>query len=514
MNLQNESYTDVDKYTFFSTLIIGLFTHLYAITNKLPAIDDLSCVNSYGAGSGLGRWFLDVVGLIKHKVFGNYSAPAWNGIVAILFIAISAVILCRLLELKSKMAGILVGAVMATFPAVTSYMLYAYTSYYYCIGLTLILFGVYVEKKKQTWKTFLFGCLLLSMGVGSYQAFLPFAVTIFLIILFMDIVGEECDIKQEVKKGFFFLISVLVSLLVYYVANAVIQKALGVIPGDYKGAGRFGSVIIEKKVGVIPYIYQTLLALVKENFYGITSKPWLSVLVGGLYVLVAVIWVGQIIRLIRNKRRDLAILLIIVGLLLPLAIHSLFIMVEAQYFYTLMLYSDALLFIIPLALLENTEVEKTIKKPFYNISKWFVNITVILACLLFSIQASGVYLEMDMSLKATESYYTTIITQIKSLEDYNPEYAVVFVGNSVDPTLYDLEEAYFQPVAIGGARGTKETVRGVFLDLFLEQYCGYTQKVELNGNHVDGEVLSKMPCYPNPGSIAVVGERIVVKFSE
>lgn len=514
MSKREFQLTELDKEVFLVTVIIGLFTHLYALTNKLPAIDDLSCVNSYGAGSGLGRWFLDVLGLIKHKVFGNYSAPAWNGVVAILLIAIGSVLLCRILEIKSRIAAVLVGAIMVSFPAVTSYMLYAYTSYYYCLGLVLVLYGVYIEKEKQTWKSFLASSFILSMGIGIYQAFLPLAATVFLVILFMDVVRAKYDAGQIIKKGIVFLVSIMSCLVIYYVANVLIQKALGVIPGDYKGAERFGSVILEKKFGLFCYIYETLFALLKGNFYGITSKPWLCVLLGGLYVLVAVIWVIQCIRLFRQKRSDLAFLLIIIGFLLPIAIHSLFIMVEAQYFYTLMLYSDAMLFIIPIALIELPEVQKGIKRQLCLVSRWFVYITAILSCLLFSIQASGVYLEMDMSLRATESYYTTVITQIKSLDDYNPEYPVVFVGNSVDSTLYDLEEAYFKPVSVGGARGTKETVRGVFLDLFLEQYCGYTQKVELNGENVDDKILSAMPCYPKPGSIAVVEDRIVVKFSE
>ena len=107
---------------------------------------------------------------------------------------------------------------------------------------------------------------------------------------------------QIIKKGIVFLMSIMSCLVIYYVANALIQKALGVIPGDYKGAERFGSVILEKKFGLFRYIYETLFAILKGNFYGITSKPWLCVLLGGLYVLVAVIWVIQCIRLFRQKR--------------------------------------------------------------------------------------------------------------------------------------------------------------------------------------------------------------------
>lgn len=514
MSIKRFAYTSLDKAAFLSSLFFGIITHLYALTNKIPAIDDLMCVNSFGAGTVYGRWFLEVVGLIKHKVFGNYSAPAWNGIVAIVFIGVCAVLLCRLFKVKTKLVAVLIGMILVTFPAVTSYMLYAYTSYYYCFGLAIILWAVYLEKQKQDVKTFLLGSALIGMGIGIYQAFIPFAIVAFLLILFMETTEDNAEFMEILKKGIFFLFSIIIGFIVYGLANLLLQEIMGIQPGDYKGAGRFGSVLLSKRIGIIPYIYRTLIELVTKNYYGLTPKPWLSALIAGLYMLVATIWLYYIVCLFKKKKNSLAVLLVIIGILLPIGIHSLFIMVEEQYFYTLMLYSDVMLFIVPLAVVDKIDVIEKKNAKILNIAKIYVTVTTILAGVLYSIQASGVYLEMDMSWQSARAYYTTVIAQIKSLDEYNPEYPVVFVGKTEDSTLYDLEQDYFRPVTIGGARGTKETVRGVFLDLFLEQYCGYSQKFELNGKNVDATVLGNMPCYPSPGSIAVVDDRIVVKFSD
>ncbi|MBR1849284.1 MAG: glucosyltransferase domain-containing protein [Lachnospiraceae bacterium] len=514
MNKKWEQCTVVDKYALFSALITGLFTHLYALTNKIPAIDDLMCVNSFGAGTVYGRWFLEVIGLVKHKLFGNYSAPAWNGIIAILFVGVSAALLCRIFEVKTKLVAALTGMILVTFPAMTSYMLYAYTSYYYCLALALILYAVYLEKQKQNVKTFLIASILIAMGIGIYQAFLPFAIVAFLVILFTDITNDKAVVMATIKKGMFFVLSIIISLLIYSLSNTVLQRVMGIEAGDYKGAGDFGSVLISKRIGIIPYIYHSLIELVTENYYGLTSKPWLGFLIAGLYILVAVIWIYQVVALINKKKSGIAILLVIIGLLLPIGLHSLFIMVEEQYFYTLMLYSDVMLFIIPLVLVEKSMEQSQTNSQLLKCAKLYVVSTTMLACILYSIEASGVYLEMDMSWRSAQAYYTTVVTQIKSLDDYNPDYPVVLVGNTQDSTLYDLEEAYFLPVSIGGARGTKDTVKGVFLDLFLEQYCGYTQKFELDSSNVDEVKLRDMPCYPMPGSIAVIDDRIVVKFSD
>lgn len=507
-------YTEADKASFLSALFWGIITHLYALTNKLPAIDDLSCINSYGAGVYVGRWFLEILGLAKHKIFGNYSAPAWNGLVTILFVALASVILCRILELSTKKPAILTGMLMAVFPVLTSFMLYIYTAYYYCFGLVLVLLGVYVEKQKLSWKNWTIGSALIALGIAIYQAFLPFAITLFLIIVFLNTMKPEAESKHIYAGGLASLGSILFGVVLYLLPAAPMRILLNVEAGDIKGAGNVGSVFFEKGIGIVPYLYKTFFYPIAGGFYGLTSKIWLRVLLVGVYALTIAIMVYVIVKMIQRKQWGIVSAQILSVLLLPIGLHSIYAMVEEKYFYTLMFYSEVLLFLIPIALLEQEQIRETLKPVLYKIASGYMVFTIAMAGLLYTIQAGGVYLEMDLSLRAMQAYYTTVITQIKSLDDYDPNYPVAFIGTADDPTLYALEEYYFKLVKIGGSYDSKSGIQSVFLDLFLQQYCGYNQEFQFDLEGIDPQHVSAMPCYPKAGSIAVVDNRIVVKFSD
>ena len=40
---------EIYRYTFWCTFFVGMLTHLYILTNKLPTFDDMLCLNSFGA---------------------------------------------------------------------------------------------------------------------------------------------------------------------------------------------------------------------------------------------------------------------------------------------------------------------------------------------------------------------------------------------------------------------------------------------------------------------------------
>ena len=107
------------KICFFAALAVGLIAHLYKITNWLPNWDSL--VFRYDSQNmiALGRWFLPVV--CSFSSF--YDLPFLNGIIAIVFHALSAVCICRILHVQKKITAFLIGAVIVSFPTVTSVMM-------------------------------------------------------------------------------------------------------------------------------------------------------------------------------------------------------------------------------------------------------------------------------------------------------------------------------------------------------------------------------------------------------
>lgn len=100
------------KVCFFASLIVGLIAHLYKITNWLPNWDSL--VFRYDSQNmiALGRWFLPVACAFS----SFYDLPFLNGIGAIVFHALGAVCICRILNVQNKITAFLIGAVIVSFP--------------------------------------------------------------------------------------------------------------------------------------------------------------------------------------------------------------------------------------------------------------------------------------------------------------------------------------------------------------------------------------------------------------
>ena len=121
------------KVCFFSALLVGLIAHFYKITNWLPNWDSLVFRYDPQNMIGLGRWFLPVV--CSFSSF--YDLPFLNGLIAIVFHALSAVCICRIFNVQKKITAALIGALIVSFPTVTSIMMYNYVADGYAIAFLL-----------------------------------------------------------------------------------------------------------------------------------------------------------------------------------------------------------------------------------------------------------------------------------------------------------------------------------------------------------------------------------------
>lgn len=507
-----ERITSRDKYVFLTTFLAGIVTHLYVMTNKLPAYDDLDCVRSFGGGVSLGRWLLEVLGLFKHKLLGNYSSPAFNGLLSLLFVAIAVVLFCRIFDIEFKIWQTLIGILFVVFPVLTGYMIYMYTSYYYCFALAILMLGVYGFYLSSNGWARLLSVLCMAGAVSIYQAYLPFLISLLLIVLLVDTTKETSTWKTIIRDGVIDLAIIAAVLLVYMICNKILQIMMHVEISGMKGSNRVGSVIQEKGLGIVPYIYGTFSLPLTEDYYGLTGFVWMRIVYGIVYAVVIIAIVCLVAKSMREKKWGISVLQMVIALLLPLGLHSIYAMAEEQYFYTLMLYTDILVLITPVLLLQVIHSKDIIPKMSKLLS---VTLACVLgfACLFYANQDNATYLQMDYAISGTKAYYTTVITQIKSIEEYNPNYPIVFAGTVDDPSIFDLHDTYFDQVNVGGAYGTEDMVKSIDLNLFLKQYLGFDQQVTRDTKLLDAQKITDMPCYPMPGSIQVIDKKIIVKFS-
>lgn len=154
-----------------AVLICGLVTHGYILTNKISYHDD--SVNYFGVGTTFesGRWALGLIQKFLTKIdFFNYSSSWWNGLLSILLVAVCAMILSELFQIKHTGYAVLVGVLLISFPAMTSLFAYMFTAPYYMFAVLLMISAVYMNC--EIFLRILAGNNNDGISMGIYQTYL------------------------------------------------------------------------------------------------------------------------------------------------------------------------------------------------------------------------------------------------------------------------------------------------------------------------------------------------------
>lgn len=132
------------RLVFCVTFFTGVWAYGFVITNVLHNYDSIVMTpGGYGTGIASGRWFLTVLGKFIGKYWGNYTLPLFNGMIAVLFITISACIIVAVLDIHSRVFSCIIGMLFISFPTLASSMLFMYTVHYYAFAVFLTVLGVY-----------------------------------------------------------------------------------------------------------------------------------------------------------------------------------------------------------------------------------------------------------------------------------------------------------------------------------------------------------------------------------
>jgi len=223
------------KVCFFAALLVGLFAHLYKMTNWLPNWDSL--VFRYNSQNmiALGRWFLPVV--CSFSSF--YDLPFLNGIIAIVFHALGSVCICKILNVQKKITAGLIGAVIVSFPTVTSVMMYNYVADGYSIAFFLsTLAAMYMTKEKPK---YLISAVLIALSAGIYQAYITVTIMLVLLHLIDEMIFNNAVFRVVFKKVVYMLLSGVFGVALYGIILKVILGIFSLELLDYQGVNASAS---------------------------------------------------------------------------------------------------------------------------------------------------------------------------------------------------------------------------------------------------------------------------------
>lgn len=498
---------------------VGLICHGYMLFNKLPNFDEVGSVNGFlGIATPNGRWALPFMGIFN----GPFSSPVINGFLTILFIILSVFFICDLFQIKSKFFIFCIGCLLIAFPTVTSSLTFMFMTFVFTFSLLLEVLSVWLAvsdiaffqkfqvARPRTFQClkFLFSACLMATGLGIYQAYYQVACTVIIIYGMQSLLSD--DPRLVWKKALKLFCLLVVSMGIY-----LVMAKIGCFFSGKEMSVTYGAGSMPELLANLPHAlarcYRDFASVFYKDFRGVSYNLTVRLLIAVFFLIGVCLYEYLLYQRHKSLLIGNALLL-----LFPISLEVIGFTMVSRGMDTLTIYSYALIFVFPFAMLSLCKLKSNARV--FNLLYSCIAISSLVLTWQYAILANNVYTTMDLAKLEATSYYTTMVTQIKSLDHYSTELPLCLLGtNSEDETLYDLS-AYYK----GDVRGQMTCNRYINMysrHYFLSVFLGYDPQVVYWQDFIPAAdqqtclTLQEMPCYPNAGSIAIINDTIIVKLS-
>ncbi len=501
-----------------SGLVVGLLTHFYMLTHKLPNWDDLNNIGAFGSGDYLGRWFLKYI----HPLGGRYSIPAVHGFLLILCLTIAACLVLEIAQIKSTTGAILVPAVMVTFPSVASTMTFMFMSHTSGIAILMVCAAVYLLRRfRFGW---LLGIVLLICALGTYQAYVSIAIALMLIGMIVDLLkGKQA--WDTIKHGILCVVVLGIGVALYMVLCNIVNPNLE--NETYGGVANMGQIAIADMPILIGRCYKRFLEYFLWKPYAFVTetsqKMNIAVCALAIVMFFYLVWKKQLYK----KWMELTLCTILCGCM-PLAVAFIYFMAPDADYSLLMLYAYALIYVLVLALLEQCMLEwgkdsVTVKWQRY-VRFGLVVITagvVFISCYTDYLVTNKAYMRMDLACQRVNNYFNRILTSVEAQEGYVNGDQVTFIGNFYyreNPSIVEFDFMDSESLReFSGVALENGLMTSGARDNFIRHYVGFNMAEMTEGDKLEiaaMEEFKNMPDYPAEGSILKFGDLWVVKLCD
>lgn len=486
------------KLAFFSALIIGLVIHLPVMLSDIPNHDGLASMYFDQNMITSGRWFLTIAcGLSSY-----FTLPWVIGLLGMFFLALTAVALTELLELEHGWCIILCSGLLVSFPALTSTFAYVFTLDGYMLALLLAVLSVLLTKKFRL--GFLAGGLCLACSMGTYQAYLPFAIILCIYGILM-ICMEEGKMGDKVKRSLRYLYMGILGCGLYLVILQILLRIQGKELDTYQGINGMGTALGANSGGMVA----TIVSMYRD-FFAFTLKG--HILWNNIYSLVA--WVVLVLTTVtvfffacRNQKwwRHPWFYLIVAALMvvLPLVTNVILIISPDVTYHLLMRYQWVLYPILLMAFAEKCGKH----------CKWTGGIQWMLLCAAFvivfnyGITDNIAYSNLEKRYEKTYAYCVRLLDRIEQTEGYYQGIPIAMIGVVGDEEfpLTDLTGKVTDGMI--GMSGDSLLYTGYNYQSFMQNYLGATLNflpAEAMEEIYYSEEYRNMDSFPGPNSTKVV----------
>lgn len=470
--------------------------HGFLFSNEMFSHDSVSYF-TYATGTpafyaGIGRFVIPLYEQIK----GAAASPWLIGLLFVFWLAGAAVLVSRLLEIRSGGGVILTCALLCTNTALTlTGATYVYCMDEYAFALLCAAASAWLLSRGG-WREALSGVCALVVSLAVYQAYFTVAAALcFLTILRRTALGE--GLAALIRDGLRQLALLAAGFGVYYALWGGICAVMGVekrrVGESLLGGG-----------GVLGLLKEANLDYLRRLFDGggVLGRLMPAVHLLLLCELAFCLWAVL-------RRRELAagnkVLLIALVCLIPTAFNAVYVLMAGSAT-QLMTFAGELIYLLALACREPDR-----GRPLPD--RAGIALLLCLAVWQHVVFANQVYMKKDLEKNATLVLAARVLDRIETAEGYVPgETAVTFAGRlDRNEVLNQGREAFRELEGTVGLWSDYAATYnlGRYLTDYLHAPLNWDQTLDLSG---EPEVRA-MPVFPAAGSVAEVDGVIVVKLS-
>ncbi len=496
------------KVTFFAAVIVGLLAHMFFITNKFHNADDITLYDTMEWVWMSGRWMMHYIMYLS----GPFSVPWLKGVFTIVFTGAAAGVVSYCFNIRQTLSCILVGGLMASFPAITAMMPYTIHSDVYAAAIFISALAAFLTYHYRY--GFIPGAALVMAATAIYQVYLFSAAAIMLGMLILELLRGPLDIRAFLIKGAKCLAALVIGLAAYLFVTLVIFPNI-IYPGqrlnDYMGISSMG----QTPPGQYPALIGKALEGLKNVFFGnlFNITPAGLRLAFGLAALAGAARAAYIVvrKQIYKKATTLLLLLFLLFAYL-VSVNGVYLM-NADGVGLRMSFCLVYLPVALLALLEvPAEIEK--EKKHLRVTLKAASCAILAALVLathhYTVLANQWYLKANTIYERGYAYSVELVARIRAAEGYRTDTPIVLVGAPENIPIMTVEYPIMDGIGLVDFFPASYSYQ-----FFLERTMGLEQPMLMNPTPEQVHPgVAEMPVYPAAGSLRILGGIMYVKFAE
>lgn len=485
--------------TIISTFIAGLLSYMFIFSNKLVNHDEICCMFSKGGSIASGRWGMEFMEFL----FPNFSMPWIYGIISISFVAATCCFIMNIFNINNRICQIILSGLIVTFPSFAGIFSYMFTSTSYALAFFLSVLSVYlITLKKFRYITLSVFALVISLSI--YQAYIAVSASLLIVLLIQSVLNHTTNESTVFKNAIKYFCVLISSIVAYIAISTLVFFISGTFFSEYAQENLSSNETFLQKI-ILTYI--TFF----DIFFGEFSLMDSLLITIVHFAATFITGFGILLWAIHNRNIKQIILLALFIGLLPLSVCSILLIVSYYSVHTLMMYSFISLYVLSFVVIQS--VTKPLKVRHFLFNSVCILTSVVLINNIYV--ANREQLKMHLAYENTFSFYSSIVSAIKSTPDFDAQTKVALVGSS-NEKLTDFSE-YFTAKGFVGARDNRLLINSYSREAFIKYYIGFdiefASEEEID-NILNYPEFKEMPIYPYYGSIQKINNFIVIKLSE